>query len=143
MDNVFEFRNTLIEEYSAFSRSFTRIKAQDLLSEVEKAYTDCRYWPEPLIQINPNYQRKDTVQSLVKQGLLHKECSNIFLVGKVEGNAQPLQLYTHQIEAIAKARERKSYVVTTGTGSGKSLAFFIPIIDHILKAKEKDPKSWS
>ncbi|HOD72265.1 MAG TPA: DEAD/DEAH box helicase [Deltaproteobacteria bacterium] len=139
MDNVFEFRNTLIEEYSAFSRSFTRIKAQDLLSEVEKAYTDCRYWPEPLIQINPNYQRKDTVQSLVKQGLLHKECSNIFLVGKVEGNAQPLQLYTHQIEAIAKARERKSYVVTTGTGSGKSLAFFIPIIDHILKAKEKDP----
>ena len=139
MDNVFEFRNTLIEEYSAFSRSFTRIQAQDLLAEVDKAYTDCRYWPEPLIQINPNYKREDTVQSLVAQGLLHKGCSNIFQVGKVEGKASPLKLFKHQIEAIAKARERKSYVVTTGTGSGKSLAFFIPIIDHILKAKEQDP----
>ena len=29
----------------------------------------------------------------------------------------------------------KSYVVTTGTGSGKSLCFFIPIIDAIVKAK--------
>jgi hypothetical protein len=139
MENVFDFRNTLIDEYSAFSRSFTRIKAQDLWAEVEKVYNEGRYWPEPLIQINPNYQRKDTVQSLVVQGLLHKDCADIFKVGKVEGNAGPLQLYTHQIEAIAKAREKKSYVVTTGTGSGKSLAFFIPIVDNILKAKEIDP----
>jgi ATP-dependent helicase YprA (DUF1998 family) len=30
-------------------------------------------------------------------------------------------------------------VVTTGTGSGKSLAFFIPIVDQILRAKQLDP----
>ena len=29
-------------------------------------------------------------------------------------------------------------MVTTGTGSGKSLCFFVPIIDAILKAKEMD-----
>ena len=43
------------------------------------------------------------------------------------------------MEAIALARENKSYVVTTGTGSGKSLSFFIPIVDSIVKAKENDP----
>jgi ATP-dependent helicase YprA (DUF1998 family) len=31
-------------------------------------------------------------------------------------------------------------VVTTGTGSGKSLSFFVPIIDRILKAKAADPQ---
>ena len=51
-----------------------------------------------------------------------------------------MHLFTHQLQAIAKANEGKSYVVTTGTGSGKSLAFFIPIVDRILKAKEVDPK---
>lgn len=139
MQNVFDFRDRLIEEYSSFSRSFTRIAAQDILEEVERQYNAGRYWPEPLIQINPNYQRKETVQALAQQGLLHKSCADIFLEGKPDGKANPLQLFTHQLEAIAKAREDKSYVVTTGTGSGKSLSFFIPIIDRILKAKELDP----
>jgi ATP-dependent helicase YprA (DUF1998 family) len=30
---------------------------------------------------------------------------------------------------VAKAATKQSFVVTTGTGSGKSLCFFIPIID--------------
>jgi hypothetical protein len=28
---------------------------------------------------------------------------------------------------------------TTGTGSGKSLSYFIPIVDHVLRAKRADP----
>jgi hypothetical protein len=28
---------------------------------------------------------------------------------------------------------------TTGTGSGKSLAYFIPIVDAVLKARADDP----
>lgn len=43
-----------------------------------------------------------------------------------------------QLQAIAKAQKRQSYVVTTGTGSGKSLSFFILVIDRILKAREED-----
>ena len=139
MENVFDFRDKLIEEYSSFSRSFTRIAAKDILEEVERQYNDGRYWPEPLIQINPNYQRKESVQELARQGLLHNACAEVFLEGKPDGMANPLHLFTHQLEAIANAREGKSYVVTTGTGSGKSLAFFIPIIDRVLKAKELDP----
>ena len=138
MQNVFSFRDQLIEEYSTFSQSFTRIAADDIRQEVERQYAAGRYWPEPLIQINPNYKRKGSVQELSQQGELHPGCAGIFQIGKAEGNPQPLSLYAHQVEALAKARQQKSYVVTTGTGSGKSLAFFIPIIDRILKAKEKD-----
>lgn len=138
MNNVFDFRDQLIEEYSSFSRSFSRISAQDIKAEVERQYADGRYWPEPLVQINPNYKRKGTAQELVKQGLLHAACSDIFQVGKAEGNSQPLHLYAHQLEALAKGQGKQSYVVTTGTGSGKSLSFFIPVIDRILKAKDQD-----
>lgn len=34
---------------------------------------------------------------------------------------------------MRKAREGKSYVLTSGTGSGKSLAYIIPIVDHVLR----------
>lgn len=138
MESVFKFRDQLVDEYSSFSRSFTRIAADDIRIEIEKQYAECRYWPEPLIQINPNYQRKGSVQQLVKDGILHPACADIFQTGKTEGNSKPLTLYAHQLEALAKAQNSQSYVVTTGTGSGKSLSFFIPVIDRILKAKETD-----
>jgi ATP-dependent helicase YprA (DUF1998 family) len=141
VQDVFDFRNRLIDEYSAFSRSFSKIAALDLLQKVEDEYERGRYWPEPLIQINPNYKRSGTVQELVKQGNLHAACASLFQTGKVEGKPTDLHLYVHQMEAIAKAQNRQSYVVTTGTGSGKSLSFFIPIIDRILKAKQDDPKA--
>lgn len=141
MDNVFQFRDRLIERYGSFSRSFVRIAAPDIQAEVERQYAQGRYWPEPLVQINPNYQRQGTVQQLVEQGILHAACAQIFQAGKSEGSPQPLHLYKHQMEALAKGQERQSYVVTTGTGSGKSLSFFIPIIDRTLKAKQSDGKA--
>lgn len=141
MDNVFEFRDQLIERYGSFSRSFVRIAAPDIQAAVEHQYAQGRYWPEPLVQINPNYQRQGTAQQLVEQGILHTACAEIFQVGKTEGSPQPLHLYKHQLEALAKGQGRQSYVVTTGTGSGKSLSFFIPIIDRILKAKQSDGKA--
>lgn len=138
MNNVFDFRNQLISEYSSFSRSFSRIAAPDIRDEVERQYADGRYWPEPLVQINPNYQRKGTVQQLVAEGVLHRACADLFQVDKAEGHPQPLHLYAHQMQALAKGQGKQSYVVTTGTGSGKSLSFFIPVIDRILKAKDQD-----
>lgn len=138
MQNVFEFRNTLVGEYTAFSRSFTRIKAADILGKVEAEYSSGRYWPEPLLQINPNYKRVDTVQDLASEGVLDPLCGKIFQLGKTDGHPTPLRLYAHQKESIAKAKETRSFVVTTGTGSGKSLSFFIPIIDRIVRAKQRN-----
>ena len=140
MDDVFQFRNQLVERYSNFSRSFVRIAAPDIQREVESQYQDGRYWPEPLVQINPNYQRKGTVQTLATEGVLHPVCADVFQAGKPEGNPQPLHLYAHQLQALAKGQSGQSYVVTTGTGSGKSLSFFIPIIDRIIKAKAEGGK---
>ena len=121
MDDVFQFRNQLVGRYSNFSRSFVRIAASDIQREVESQYQDGRYWPVPLVQINPNYQRKGTVQTLATEGVLHPVCADVFQAGKPEGNPQPLHLYAHQLQALAKGQSGQSYVVTTGTGSGKSL----------------------
>lgn len=140
MQNVFEFRNSVIREYESYSRSFVTIRAADIAGQIDGEYKEGRYWPDPLIQINPGYKRCETVQQLVIQGLLHPECGEIFKLGKSEGQSKDMQLYQHQLEAIAKARSGRSYVLTTGTGSGKSMAFFIPIIDKILRGRQADPK---
>jgi hypothetical protein len=45
VQDVFDFRNRLIDEYSAFSRSFLKIAVPDLSRKVEEEYERGRYGP--------------------------------------------------------------------------------------------------
>lgn len=137
--NAFTFRDDVISRYESFSRSFTRIHAPDIKGHVEAEYDRGRYWPEPMVQINPNYKTGSTIQQLADEGVVHQTTAAIFKVGKDSDHPKPVRLYKHQEQALAISRNRDSYVVTTGTGSGKSLAFFIPMADQILRAKDADP----
>jgi len=138
--DVFEFREKLVSDYSDFTRSFTRIKARDIKDFVDHEYDSQKYWPAPLIQVNPNFRQGSTVQQLVDANVLHPVCARIFRYGKNKESAgTTLSLFQHQQEAISFAQAGASYVLTTGTGSGKSLAYFIPIVDGILKTKASDP----
>ena len=128
--DVFALRDSVVDEYKRFATSFTTIHAPDIREQVAAIYAEDRYWPEPLIQINPSYRRSTDVGALVGNGVLHPGCADIFRAG-----GQPLSLYKHQEQAIALAAEGESFVVTTGTGSGKSLCFFIPIVSHVLAAR--------
>ena len=85
MLDVFHFRGRLIEEYASFSRSFSRIGADDIAAAAASGYARGRYWPEPLVQINPNYARKGTVGDLVRQKSLHADCEATFQSGKLDG----------------------------------------------------------
>jgi len=137
--DVFEFREKLVTDYSNFTRSFTRIKSPDIAGYVDEAYASQRYWPAPLVQVNPNFKSGHSVEALVQTGSLHPECARIFRAGKTAGSpGVSLTLFKHQEEAISFAQTGASYVLTTGTGSGKSLAYFIPVVDAVLKAKEDD-----
>src|SRR5207244_11536253 len=49
--------------------------------------------------------------------------------------SRSLKLGRHLREAVVKAAAGKSFVVTTGTGSGKSLCFFIPIVNAAIRAR--------
>lgn len=138
--DVFQFREHLVSDYARFSRSFTRLRSNDIREFVDREYASQRYWPEPLIQINPTYRSGGTVEDLVASGQLSPECSAIFRLGKSASSAGvTLALHQHQAEAISLALAGESYVLTTGTGSGKSLSYFIPIVDACLKAKKADP----
>lgn len=128
--NVFELDQALIDDYERFARSFTKIRAPDIAEQVEAIYASDRFWPEPLISINPRFMKGESVDELVACGSLHAHAASIF-----RADGQGLTLHRHQAQAVAKATMRQSFVVTTGTGSGKSLCFFIPIIDAAVRAR--------
>ena len=139
--DVFEFRDGLVDEYSRFSRSFTQIRAPDIRRSVDAEYDSGRFWPAPLIQLNPNFESGRTIDDLVTAGELEDACASIFrLKDQNDTFGKQLELHRHQAEAIKIAKRGESYVLTTGTGSGKSLSYFIPIVDNVMRRKKSgDP----
>lgn len=135
--DVFSLNGELLRQYTRFARSFTRIRSSEIQAKVDQLYAGRRFWPEPLLQLNPHYEDGGSIKSLVGPNGLAAECADIFRDEKADQGAadKTLKLRRHQEQAIGLALSGKSYVVTTGTGSGKSLCFFIPIVDAIVKAK--------
>lgn len=131
--NIFDLDKALVERYASFSRSFSEILAPEINQQIHAIYEQGKFWPAPLITINPRFFPGKSVEELAASGDILPELAAIFAVGP---NRSPIRLHRHQERAVAKARNRESFVVTTGTGSGKSLCFFIPIVDAIIRAKK-------
>lgn len=85
----------------------------------------------PLLELTPPYVPGSTAQQLIDQGILSEAIKEL-------GEALPATrpLYLHQERAIKKVKDKRNLVVSTGTGSGKTESFLIPIIDHLLRERE-------
>ena len=136
--DVFDLNTTVIDHYKAFARSFTDIRSPELSAKVDELYATKRFWPEPLIQLNPHYAGGGSIQYFIDAGDLEPECADIFRDSTASENdpEKTLKLRKHQQQAVGYALSKQSFAVTTGTGSGKSLCFFIPIIDAAIKARK-------
>jgi superfamily II DNA/RNA helicase len=129
--DVFEVRDRLIDDYREFTGSFVGIHDKAIKQHVDERMANGYQWPDPWLSLNPSFASGGTIPELVTQGLLQPATKDIFRLP----NGANLRLHRHQAEAIEAARTGKSYVLTTGTGSGKSLAYIIPIVDRVLEAK--------
>ena len=91
----------------------------------------------PYLDISGSYQSGLSIDELIDSG----DASPLFRVlEKAEESEKELKifrpLYSHQEEALKKANAGNNLVVTTGTGSGKTECFVIPIVNSLLREIE-------
>jgi len=128
--NIFNLRDKTIADYEAFLKSFLKINDNKIREYVDKELSKGVLWPESILQLNPAYKFGSTIRELCDKKILHQDCATFF--------GSELKLYLHQESAIFKAQSKEDYILTTGTGSGKSLTYLIPIIDSVLKNKPEN-----
>ena len=136
--DVFALRDRLVADYEEFTRSFITVRDERIGEVVDRELAEGLLWPESLIQLNPSFAPGATIDELVAEGVLHDANRAIFRRGKTEGGAgaagsSTLRLHRHQEDAIRVATTGANYVLTTGTGSGKSLTYIVPIVDRVLR----------
>lgn len=133
--DVFKLREDLIEDYRRYVTSFLALRDERIKNHVQANLDDGRFWPEPRVGLNPAFEAGGWIGDLVSEGLLHERCRDIFRIGKTDAEfaGQPMRLHKHQVDAIREVAANRNYVLTTGTGSGKSLAYIVPIVDHVVR----------
>ncbi|WP_179199743.1 protein kinase [Streptomyces sp. NRRL B-24572] len=138
--DVFGIHADLISEYESFTKSATVIRDARIDGFVADDMAAKSQWPDPWLSLNPFFADGGKVTDLVRDGILHPRCAEIFQAGKKESSrrpdGRPLTFHLHQRQAIEAAQAGDSYVLTTGTGSGKSLAYIVPIVNHVLKERQ-------
>jgi len=89
----------------------------------------------PLLEATSEFVKGPSIEGMVSQGILNKKFQDLC------NRALPYKrsLYIHQAQAIEKSvLHKRNLVVSTGTGSGKTEAFLIPILNELLNEEEND-----
>ncbi len=123
--DVFGLRDRVVGEYRDYVESFVNILDEGIAHFVHRRLDEGELWPDAVLQLNPAYLPGPTLGDLADAGTITPETARFF--------GRDLRLHRHQQEALETALRDQSYVVSTGTGSGKSLTYLVPIIDHVFR----------
>lgn len=104
-----------------------------LLEELDKTVSK-----GPFVEIKDSFKSGKSIDELIKNGTLSPLFTDLERNKKYPPKL-PISrpLYLHQEKAVEKIVSGKNVVISTGTGSGKSNCFLIPVINELLLEIEK------
>lgn len=131
--NPLSISSELKDMYKNFILSSFPMKNIELKKKLENSIDNEKLlWNGPFISISSKYKKGQKSREFLK------ECNfEDILIEMMEVD----KFYLHQEEAINSIIEDNNTVVSTGTGSGKTETFILPILDYCLKHREKGLKA--
>lgn len=130
------------KKYIEYLESILTVKDDILREEAQKGLREKnKFIKGPYLEITPSFVTSKSIKDLINEGIMSKEFNYI---SQVDGDYRfginiDRSLYAHQEKAIRKVnKENKNIIVATGTGSGKTECFLLPIINYLMKQKEEN-----
>jgi len=146
MNNPLKIWQDLQSLYLKYINTALAIKQKLLEVEREELFRQpdaiCK---PPIIELVPRYAEYCTIRKALEDLSLDSRFADFAIKGLFPNrNGTESKLYRHQFDAIKEALvERKNIVATTGTGSGKTECFLLPLLYDIflekIRATEKRP----
>ena len=125
--NIFASVDGIQGQFRSFIEYHMNISNPDIKKTIDDEIENHQYlYQPPIIELDPIFLRGDTFNTLPN---LNQQAVQLF---------KDFHWYYHQLQAFQKIiAEQKNIIVTTGTGSGKSMAFVFPIINYCLNMHDE------
>lgn len=135
-NNQIDQTNFIKSKFSTYLRSTFDIRDKtykklynDRLTELES-----KLYKGPYLSSTLPFEPSKSINELIKDNVFEKE---FLKVGDLDFDRP---CYAHQVNAFTRIGNGKNIVVTTGTGSGKTECFMLPIINELIKELNKGDK---
>lgn len=120
----------IVDKYKRYLRTIFEISDKTYSEQFKRALIDQgKFAVGPYLDVTDSFVKGRSINDLIGTGDLPKSFSK-------QNLPQTRPLYKHQEIAFTKANTGKNIVVSTGTGSGKTESFLIPILSHLIKEME-------
>ncbi|MBW6475260.1 MAG: DEAD/DEAH box helicase, partial [Anaerolineaceae bacterium] len=134
--NPFSTLSEVQSDYLAYVESFQQIKNPQIREWIEgRRAAGGLLWKPPYVQISLPFQEGDPLAKLVEEKILLPGTLRFARQAKEQPESPPIRPYVHQTTAIRKIHAGKNVILATGTGSGKSFGFGLPIVSTALRLK--------
>lgn len=130
MDNPFRTFDEIRDAYLRYLDSPFRVRYDALLQERRALLNaDRQLFRSPLIEpLSPYSLSEFTIPQACAHLGIRTEVGELLTSGLFRAN---LPLYQHQLEAWEQSRAGRSVVITSGTGSGKTECYLIPVLSYL------------
>jgi ATP-dependent helicase YprA (DUF1998 family) len=104
---------------------------------LDQFFVDNPLAQDPFLELVPDYQPGVSLAELAEEDVITGRTAQIFanyFHGSENGDPSKIHLHEHQAQAVRNVcKGGKNLVVCSGTGSGKTEAFLIPLVDHLVR----------
>lgn len=129
--DILKATKNITEKYTTYLQTMFDIQDPDYKNlfnqEMKKIGS---FYKGPYLEVVDSFENGSSVSELVLKGLLNKDFR------RIEG-IYSKTLFKHQEESLEKILGGNNIVVSTGTGSGKTESFLIPILNSLMNEKEQ------
>lgn len=137
MNNPFQVFEDVRSAYLRYLDSPFRLRYRALLEERRALLDqDRQLYREPLFDpIAPYESSRLDIGGAVAQLGAQADVADFMRIGLLDDPA--LRLHRHQFEALRSSRQGNAVVVTSGTGSGKTECYLMPVLAYLLEESRR------
>ncbi len=134
MLNPITFTEKVVSDFLKYQFTTYQLADRDLNAQMRRLLSleETRATPlmkGPYISLSRSFRKGGKVADLIAEGLLHSHMTSLVPFPNV---------YGHQETAIREIAKRRSVLISTGTGSGKTECFLYPIISRCLQLRDEN-----
>jgi ATP-dependent helicase YprA (DUF1998 family) len=139
----FEILKAVQRQYRTYVHTFQKFNNPAIQDWVaERVEQGTLLWRDPFIHLSRPFETGEALDQLVTAGLLHSDTPACFTTEPDVRTAPPIRPYKHQSDAIRAILSNSqspisNTIIATGTGSGKSFCFGIPIVSECLRLRDQ------
>ncbi|HAW57880.1 MAG TPA: hypothetical protein DCX03_02510 [Bacteroidales bacterium] len=133
--NIYEIWKELKLSYEKYLHTGIPISEINVAEERKKLFEGSSLCQEPILELLPVYKPEKSINEAVTEFAIDSQFAD-FIINSGLFN-EKIKLYKHQLESLKSVIDGKHLLVATGTGSGKTECFMLPLFYYLFENKKK------